>query len=218
MRRNDTATIHKLYLKLEDLINELHRLGRSPDAFASHLYEDTTAKLDADLTQDFHLWNSAVAKHAIPNAVTVLAWLDELLDSRRAQALPAPQPSPRPPPPAAQVLHQSTQQQAGQDSFNTHTFVCPFDGDEHRIIRCPKFTSATPNDRRIMLQKARRCFSCLEEGHDIAEKTSSMGAKGCRDMLCLLFQAGFLLTSSFAIDTDRCEVVGLWTQMGGQCI
>ena len=179
VRRNDTATIHKLYLKLEDLINELHRLGRSPDAFASHLYEDTTAKLDADLTQDFHLWNSAVAKHAIPNAVTVLAWLDELLDSRRAQALPTPQPSPRPPPSAAQVLHQSTQQQAGQDSFNTHTFVCPFDGDEHRIIRCPKFTSATPNDRRIMLQKARRCFSCLEEGHDTQECTRSIKCKEC---------------------------------------
>ncbi len=165
--RPDTKLIHRLYLKLEDLINEYERVNRAAEAFGPHLYENVTQKLDPDLLADFHLWNSAVAKHPVPCAVTILAWLDELLDVRRATALPPRAASV--PPPNAQV-------------FSTNgpvKFVCPFDQQEHRIIKCPQFQGETPNNRRRMLQRVRRCFSCFEEGHDTSTCPRNISCKEC---------------------------------------
>ena len=167
VKRADTPTIHRLYLKLEDLINEFERLNRPADAFGSHLYEEVIRKLDPDLLSDFHLWNSAVAKHTVPCAVSLLAWLDELLDVRRAGLAQAPQ---QPHSPA----------QAFQTSVSVK-FVCPFDNQEHRIIKCPLFQAATPNDRRKMLQKVRRCFSCFEEGHDTSSCPRNVTCKECQN-------------------------------------
>ncbi len=191
VRRGDMAQMERLYLKLESLIGEFENLGREQDIYGPHLFENVIRKLDHSLLRDFHLWNGAVAQHSIPNAITVLAWLDEALNASKTVARLHRVVPHSHRPTHSFTSHSPTLQEdddshtggALQPSFlaDTPKFICPFDGEEHRIIKCPKFQEASPTARRDLLLKHKRCFSCFEDGHMNPDCTRNIRCKECSE-------------------------------------
>ena len=256
VRTGDYDQLEHLQISLEDYVDQLDAMQRPHDALAAKLYEDIFYKLDHNLAAQFQQWNAARTQHRHPNAITILAWLHEIVgqaaasnrihQARRSNGNQPPRRhfdrdrrrqdhkydyNNRPQPhryehrqyQAAAASSSALSSAPSDDSdaiddnfaaaagasgtggasfrgphtggaFNKMsttgtlhktynggtTAACPFDGEQHKIVRCPTFREATPNGRRKMLRDKHLCYLCFQHGHSASTCTSTRRCPECQ--------------------------------------
>ncbi len=242
VRLGDYDQLEHLQISLEDYVDQLDSMQRPHDALAAKLYEDIFYKLDPNLATQFQQWNATRTQHRHPNAITILAWLHEVVgqaatsnrirhardprhhqpprrhtdgfDRRRQDTYRNDRHSRGTRNPGSRYEHRNYTAAASSsaassapsgesdadDGFNTTgggltggaaagaatggatnpTTTCPFDGQQHKIIRCTTFREATPNGRRKMLRDKHLCYLCFQPGHSASTCTSPRRCPECQ--------------------------------------
>ncbi len=161
------------------------------------LFEELYNKLDRQLGQAFLLWHDNQAPTMDPSPISLFAWLKVVTKngqtSYRARQRLA-RFSGRTGTDTQFAAHAQLQEEFIMDrppspltdDVGAATFAafvktsgCPFDGQNHKIITCDKFKSASPAERRRTLAKDDRCFGCLEKGHKIPKCTKGVTCSLC---------------------------------------
>ena len=58
---------------------------------------------------------------------------------------------------------------------------CPFCGEIHWIVNCPKYMKMTPAERRKQLFEMKRCYRCLGKDHALIKCPSQRTCKSCKE-------------------------------------
>ncbi len=185
------------YQKMEDWLNKLESfmdtaalVGRRNDIYSSQLYEENLARMDENMAHAFLDW--ADYRNLQLHTPTLAMWLERRVADARAVRrgrrpqelqnvqLYAGQQSSR-----AQQQQQDTQvtqQQvthASQGASAKPRYACPLDGKPHGLAVCDEFKALAPQERRIKMREWRRCYACLQTGHNIRACSKAVTCAKC---------------------------------------
>ncbi len=198
----DPRMLEKLYIKLDDYIQELEKQHHMNDIFSNKFYEDVYIMLDRRLGRQFLNWHTQNAPGTTPHAVALLAWLEEIVENNKADfRMHAGRGS------RSRDQHANREEQrvhhtrdSSTDSKNSDTSqesvqlspttaqafhaaadpnVCPLDQENHRLVKCPQFLALSPGDRRQRLREWKRCYACFEVGHQLNDCTKGIICSQC---------------------------------------
>ena len=189
VRKDDTLTIEKWHLRLEQLCDMAITIGKVTELLTQQMYESSLAKMDKEMAKDYLIW--CRNKNFPKDTLTVLTWLGERVEDSRvvsrhaAKAIREDHPgeqrrqqasfltrrernmrSPRVQRQRAQGDPPEEQQQEKFRQRQTRN-KCPMDGLEHGLAACDLFKGLSVTERRNRLREWRRCYSCLQPGHNI---------------------------------------------------
>ncbi len=165
----DFTAARKWLLRLEDYIDEAMRMEQKADVFGSQLYETNFGKMDREMKREYLQWIRI--KNLEENAVTLCAWLEELVkDSRRLgddntavnnrAFVSDGRQRAHSSPPFKGRKQEDFKQKKGRPP-------CPLDGQQHGLARCEMFLAMKPQERRQKLRELKRCYACFAAGHNI---------------------------------------------------
>ncbi len=166
IKADDLIKLQKFHLRLEDYCDTAASMGRADDLVALRTYEENLDRLDMELRRDFLKWVRAVgARRDVPS---MLAWLGELVKDARE---------------SAEALEWEKKGKKVEEvvlfTKNKKEEECSMCKKEHKLALCPAFLDLTPTQRRRRLEEWKRCYCCLESGHQIKECTSGVVCPTC---------------------------------------
>ena len=168
VRASDLLKLQKLHIRMEDYCDTAASMGRADDLVTLSSYEENLNRLDRELRRDFLRW--VRLQQASRDLPSMLAWLGELVrDARESEeALDWEKNEKK----SAQVVMITHEKKTKEEH-------CPMCNASHKLALCQQFLDLSPTQRRRKLEEWKRCYCCLEAGHQIKECTSGSVCPTC---------------------------------------
>ncbi len=195
VRATDLMKLQKLHIRMEDYCDTAASMGRADDLVTIRTYEENLNRLDKALRRDFLRWvRLQQARRDVPS---MLAWLGELVkDARESEEA------------LDWEKKEKTPEHTSLITLKKTPTECPLCKENHELALCPGFLDLTPTQRRRRLEEWRRCYCCLEAGHQIRECTSGSVCPTCQRKHHHLLH-GSLRRRRQAIRKERALMAGL---------
>ena len=184
VRREDFQMLEKWYIRLETLADSAKALGRDRELADYRLYQENVRKMEPALAQEYYTWCKINRTHN--DAITLLAWLDEAVETARKmhrEAAPREERRSHAAVAAASEKQDRPRQEGWREEDRGARRVnrsCPLDGERHGLAVCEKFRKLDPFERREKLREWKRCYACLAPGHNIRDCTKGVICQHCQ--------------------------------------
>ena len=174
VQQGDFVSLEKWHMRLENLADAARNLGKEVELTDYRLYEENIRKMEYALAQEYYNW-CRVNRH--PNdTITLLAWLGEAVDTARkirrmsTRTRPTVQQHVAVSHPVRGSSGPGPSTRGGTRPGPRRTpRPCPMDGETHPLALCENFKKLDPFERREKLKEWKRCYACLNPGHNIKE-------------------------------------------------
>ncbi len=177
----------KDYQQMEDWLNKLESfmdtatlVGRRNDIYSSQFYEENLARMDENMAHAFLDW--ADYRNLQLHAPTLAMWLERRVADARTVRRGRKQPEVanvqlyaghREPPQQQEVS------QPSQGASARPRYACPLDGQAHGLAVCDNFKAMAPQERRMKMREWKRCYACLQTGHNIKACSKAVTCTKC---------------------------------------
>ncbi len=198
VRDDDLGAAEVWYLRMEEYCEAAKKMGRTRDLISTNLYEAHLRKMDKTLRLKYLDWAEWYAPHQ--DFLSLLAWLGEYVDKlrensryenrdekkeaammqwdggesededRRERRQERRRESSREEREPADGTFRRTDRRSGN---------CPMCDGKHRLAMCEKYKALEPEYRKNRLDEWKRCYSCLQKGHQIGECNAGVKCAKC---------------------------------------